>query len=83
MAEIYLAICDGCLEETDCREVVVKGGYMPMVFHACARCSDDSAVTNASERAYGRSMSDYYGGASPISGEERYITAWHEKQRLG
>lgn len=58
--------CDGCgAEGVDTRNVFSEDPWCnPHVFaHACRNCSDDDALSNASERANERFLSDFYGGS--------------------
>lgn len=43
----------------------------------CESCAD-----NANERAYERSLSDYYGGSGPQTLDEQCRVAWEQKREL-
>lgn len=60
--------------------------YLPFkveTFHGfdyCSRCED--CEQNANERAYERSLEDYYGGSGPVTLEEQHRAAWEQKREL-
>ena len=69
-----IRVCDYCDEEFIC----AVPGSTERRFDYCS----DGCYENACERAYQRSLEEYYGGSSPQTVQEQYIAAWHEKRRL-
>lgn len=58
---------------------------------ACEGCDETFALEDlnefgncegCNERAYERSMSDYYGGGGPVSSQEHTQASWEERREL-
>lgn len=74
-----------------CGEPIEGAGYDPGCNYGCGwvmyngtrtcherYCSED-CLCNASERAYERELSDYYGGSGPVTLAEQADAAWRLK----
>lgn len=70
------AICFYC-------DLPIDGEAFGPVFDSAGELAHQSCRDNANERAYDRSVEDFYGSSSPQTERERYDAAAEAKGRLG